>query len=58
LFGVANRLSGVEQIRADGDGFCKSTLLGVLGDLAPTILELMGVEKPAVMTGHSLLVRL
>ena len=31
---------------------------GVLGDLAPTILELMGIEKPAVMTGHSLLVRL
>jgi 2,3-bisphosphoglycerate-independent phosphoglycerate mutase len=31
---------------------------GVLGDLAPTILELMGVVKPAVMTGHSLLVRL
>ncbi|WP_396155504.1 2,3-bisphosphoglycerate-independent phosphoglycerate mutase [Flavobacterium sp.] len=31
---------------------------GVLGDLAPTILELMGVQKPAVMTGHSLLVRL
>nr|WP_315159719.1 2,3-bisphosphoglycerate-independent phosphoglycerate mutase [uncultured Flavobacterium sp.] len=28
---------------------------GVLGDLAPTILELMGVEKPAVMTSHSLL---
>ena len=29
---------------------------GVLGDLAPTILELMGVEKPAVMTGKSLLI--
>ncbi len=28
---------------------------GKLGDLAPTILELMGVDKPAVMTGHSLL---
>ena len=28
---------------------------GVLGDLAPTILELMGIEKPAVMTGSSLL---
>jgi 2,3-bisphosphoglycerate-independent phosphoglycerate mutase len=28
---------------------------GVLGDLAPTILELMGIEKPAVMTGTSLL---
>lgn len=28
---------------------------GVLGDLAPTILELMGIEKPEVMTRHSLL---
>jgi 2,3-bisphosphoglycerate-independent phosphoglycerate mutase len=28
---------------------------GVLGDIAPTILELMGVEKPGVMTSHSLL---
>jgi 2,3-bisphosphoglycerate-independent phosphoglycerate mutase len=28
---------------------------GVLGDIAPTILELMGVEKPEVMTSHSLL---
>ena len=28
---------------------------GVLGDLAPTILELMGVAKPEVMTRHSLL---
>jgi len=28
---------------------------GVLGDIAPTILNLMGIEKPAVMTCHSLL---
>ena len=28
---------------------------GILGDIAPTILELMGIEKPAVMTQHSLL---
>ena len=28
---------------------------GVLGDIAPTILELMGIEKPVVMTCHSLL---
>ncbi|MFY7738957.1 MAG: 2,3-bisphosphoglycerate-independent phosphoglycerate mutase [Flavobacterium sp.] len=28
---------------------------GVLGDIAPTILELMGIEKPAIMTQHSLL---
>ena len=28
---------------------------GVLGDIAPTILELMGVKKPETMTQHSLL---
>ena len=28
---------------------------GVLGDIAPTILELMGIEKPKVMTRESLL---
>lgn len=28
---------------------------GVLGDIAPTILELMGIEKPETMTRHSLL---
>ncbi|GIZ08979.1 2,3-bisphosphoglycerate-independent phosphoglycerate mutase [Flavobacterium sp. UMI-01] len=28
---------------------------GVLGDIAPTILDLMGVPQPAVMTQHSLL---
>jgi 2,3-bisphosphoglycerate-independent phosphoglycerate mutase len=33
----------------------KSVHDGILGDLAPTILELMGIEKPAVMTRHSLL---
>jgi 2,3-bisphosphoglycerate-independent phosphoglycerate mutase len=27
---------------------------GKLGDIAPTILELMGIEKPAIMTGFSL----
>jgi 2,3-bisphosphoglycerate-independent phosphoglycerate mutase len=30
---------------------------GVLADVAPTILELMGMEKPVEMTGSSLLVR-
>ena len=28
---------------------------GILSDVAPTILELMGIEKPAEMTGESLL---
>ena len=27
---------------------------GKLADIAPTILKLMGIEKPAVMTGVSL----
>jgi 2,3-bisphosphoglycerate-independent phosphoglycerate mutase len=27
---------------------------GILGDIAPTILKLMGIEQPAVMTQHSL----
>lgn len=30
---------------------------GVLGDVAPTILDLMGIAQPAAMTQHSLLVR-
>ncbi len=30
---------------------------GILGDIAPTLLELMGLPKPPEMTGRSLLVR-
>jgi len=30
---------------------------GRLADVAPTVLDLMGLEKPALMTGHSLLMR-
>ena len=30
---------------------------GVLADLAPTMLDMMGIPQPAEMTGHSLLVR-
>ncbi|WP_299061911.1 2,3-bisphosphoglycerate-independent phosphoglycerate mutase [uncultured Polaribacter sp.] len=33
----------------------KSIKSGILGDIAPTILELMGVEQPEEMTQHSLL---
>ena len=33
----------------------KSIKSGILGDIAPTILELMGVEQPKEMTQHSLL---
>jgi 2,3-bisphosphoglycerate-independent phosphoglycerate mutase len=30
---------------------------GRLADVAPTLLDLMGIQKPELMTGHSLLVR-
>ncbi|GAA6771736.1 hypothetical protein AAGS39_24850 [Flavobacterium sp. CGRL2] len=33
----------------------KSIQDGVLGDIAPTILELMGIQQPNAMTCHSLL---
>ena len=29
---------------------------GKLGDIAPTVLELMNIEKPVEMTGNSLLI--
>jgi len=31
--------------------------MGILADVAPTMLDLMGISKPQLMTGHSLLVR-
>ena len=31
---------------------------GILADIAPTVLELMGLAKPAEMTGNSLIERL
>jgi len=30
---------------------------GVLGDIAPTMLAIMGIEQPAEMTGHNLILR-
>ena len=30
---------------------------GILGDVAPTILEVMGIEKPEDMDGTSLLIK-
>ena len=37
------------------DDEIKSIKSGILGDIAPTILELMGVKQPKEMTQHSLL---
>ncbi|MEO0054168.1 MAG: hypothetical protein RLZZ50_115, partial [Verrucomicrobiota bacterium] len=41
-----------------GEGFTKATKMrsgGRLADIAPTVLHLMGLEKPAEMTGSSLI---
>ncbi|KAA3664699.1 MAG: 2,3-bisphosphoglycerate-independent phosphoglycerate mutase [Chloroflexi bacterium] len=37
------------------DGYINLRPRGILADVAPTILDLMGVEQPAEMTGQSLL---
>ena len=42
-------------------GKCRSFLYtergGCLADIAPTLIELMGMEQPAEMTGKSLLIK-
>ena len=51
-------LVGKEFERRRSDNDIESTMKqasGLLADVAPTILELMGIEKPVEMTGESLL---
>jgi 2,3-bisphosphoglycerate-independent phosphoglycerate mutase len=50
---TAHTTNPVPIILVDND--LKTIKDGVLGDIAPTILDLMGIEKPAAMTRHSLL---
>ena len=50
---TAHTTNPVPMILVDKD--IKQIHSGVLGDIAPTILELMGVEQPTDMTGKSLL---
>jgi 2,3-bisphosphoglycerate-independent phosphoglycerate mutase len=40
----------------DGDRDAKIRTGGRICDVAPTMLEVLGIEKPAAMTGFSLLV--
>jgi 2,3-bisphosphoglycerate-independent phosphoglycerate mutase len=49
---TAHTINPVPVILVDKD--LTSIQNGVLGDIAPTILTLMGIEKPAIMTGKSL----
>ncbi len=50
---TAHTTNPVPIILVDKD--IKSIKDGILGDIAPTILELMGIEKPELMTQNSLL---
>ena len=52
---TAHTLNPVPVFLLDDRGYRMRS--GVLADVAPTILELMGLEQPAEMTGHSLLVK-
>jgi 2,3-bisphosphoglycerate-independent phosphoglycerate mutase len=39
------------------EGWSLKKTEGVLGDVAPTLLAVMGIEQPEAMEGHSLLVK-
>ncbi len=54
---TAHTLNPVPFILVDDQLKSASLRQGKLGDIAPTILELMGIEKPEAMTGRSLIIR-
>jgi 2,3-bisphosphoglycerate-independent phosphoglycerate mutase len=53
---TAHTLNPVPLILVDDTRRLAGLRSGVLGDIAPTILEIMGIEKPKLMTGRSLIV--
>jgi 2,3-bisphosphoglycerate-independent phosphoglycerate mutase len=50
---TAHSLNPVPFIVVDDD--IKNVKNGILADIAPTILKLMGIQQPAAMTGKSLI---
>ncbi|MBF0224739.1 MAG: 2,3-bisphosphoglycerate-independent phosphoglycerate mutase [Desulfobacterales bacterium] len=52
---TAHTLNPVRFILVDDSRKAISLRKGVLGDIAPTILEIMGIDKPEKMTGTSLI---
>ena len=54
---TAHTTNPVPFILVNADPFYKLREGGCLADIAPTLIELMGMEQPAEMTGKSLLVR-
>ena len=55
---TSHTLNKVPFVMANApEGWSLKKTDGVLGDVAPTILDVMGVEQPKEMTGTSLLIR-
>ncbi len=54
---TAHTTNPVPFILVNADPACKLREGGCLADIVPTIIELMGMEQPAEMTGKSLLVK-
>jgi 2,3-bisphosphoglycerate-independent phosphoglycerate mutase len=54
---TAHTLFTVPAILVNGPQTVTGLSRGQLADVAPTMLDLMGIEPPAEMTGHSLLVK-
>lgn len=55
---TSHTLNKVPFVMANApDGFSLKNQDGVLGDVAPTVLDIMGIEQPKAMSGTSLLLR-
>jgi 2,3-bisphosphoglycerate-independent phosphoglycerate mutase len=53
---TAHTLNPVPFIAVNPPGAVARVENGRLADVAPTLLDLLGLPKPAAMTGHSLIV--
>lgn len=55
---TSHTLNKVPFVMANApEGFSLKKTDGVLGDVAPTVLAVMGLDQPKEMTGSSLLVK-
>ncbi len=54
---TAHTTNLVELIYVGDDASSVKLENGILADVAPTLLDLLGIDKPAEMTGHSLIAR-
>ena len=57
LFRSAHTTNPVPFILVNAGEGCGLREGGCLADIAPTLIELMGMEQPKEMTGKSLLIR-